>query len=237
MDKIETLSHMIINLFNVVKTQAKIPLEGIMVDRISNPVTELEENKLTEVLKKIESYGKLDDINVIGLDFLAIIDSKYPNFYDLLEFFYIPDVFLQEHSIECFIIKLNILNFFTDLNNIKLIDLMDDYPGIDLILSPYIKLDKEIRRFERKIHRMNCHYGSQLEVMTELMFLIYQSRYGNNYDQLYNIIYSWINDCDEEMSINGIKSWFYNYGKDRKKIISFLDNYIYDGLNGKKVIE
>ena len=100
MDKIETLTKMIMELFKTVKSHTEAPYEGLTVHEINNPVKELEEDKLIEVLKKIESYGKLDDINVTGLDFLAVLDYKFPNYYDLLEFFYIPEVFLQEHSFE-----------------------------------------------------------------------------------------------------------------------------------------
>ena len=238
MDKIETLTKMIMELFKTVKAHTKAPYEGLTVHEINNPVKELEEDKLIEVLKKIESYGKLDDINVTGLDFLAVLDYKFPNYYDLLEFFYIPEVFLQEHSFEYFIIKYNILCYFTDLEDVNLIDLLDDYPGFDEIIRPYIELYKKIVNFKESIpnHR-KARYGIQLEIMTEIMCLIYQSRYGDDYNQLFNIVDDWINDCDEKMSLNGINSWFYHSGQERRKIVAMLDNYIYDGLKGKKVIE
>ena len=238
MDKIETLTKMIMELFKTVKSHTKAPYEGLTVHEISNPVKELHEDKLTEVLKKIESYGKLDDINVTGLDFLAVLDYKFPNYYDLLEFFYIPEVFLQEHSFEYFIIKYNIFTYFTDLEDVNLIDLLDDYPGFDEIIRPYVELYKKIVNFKESIpnHR-KARYGIQLEIMTEIMCLIYQSRYGDDYNQLFNIVDDWINDCDEKMSLNGINSWFYHYGQERRKIVAMLDNYIYDGLKGKKVIE
>jgi hypothetical protein len=238
MDKIETLTKMIMELFKTVKAHTKAPYEGLTVHEISNPVKELHEDKLIEVLKKIESYGKLDDINVTGLDFLAVLDYKFPNYYDLLEFFYIPEVFLQEHSFEYFIIKYNILCYFTDLEDVNLIDLLDDYPGFDEIIRPYIELYKKIVNFKESIpnHR-KARYGIQLEIMTEIMCLIYQSRYGDDYNQLFNIVDDWINDCDEKMSLNGINSWFYHHGEERRKIVAMLDNYIYDGLKGKKVIE
>ena len=238
MDKIETLTKMIMELFKTVKSHAKAPYEGLTVHEISNPVKELQEDKLIEVLKKIESYGKLDDINVTGLDFLAVLDYKFPNYYDLLEFFYIPEVFLQEHSFEYFIIKYNIFSYFTDLEDVDLVDLLDDYPGFDEIIRPYVELYKKIDDFKESIpnHR-KARYGIQLEIMTEIMCLIYQSRYGDDYNQLFNIVDDWINDCDEKMSLNGINSWFYHYGQERRKIVAMLDNYIYDGLKGKKVIE
>ena len=238
MDKIETLAKMIMELFKTVKAHTKVPYEGLTVHEISNPVKELQEDKLIEVLKKIESYGKLDDINVTGLDFLAVLDYKFPNYYDLLEFFYIPEVFLQEHSFEYFIIKYNIFSYFTDLEDVDLIDLLDDYPGFDEIIRPYVELYKKIDNFKGSIpnHR-KARYGIQLEIMTEIMCLIYQSRYGDDYNQLFNIVDDWINDCDEKMSLNGINSWFYHYGQERRKIVAMLDNYIYDGLKGKKVIE
>ena len=238
MDKIETLAKMIMELFKTVKAHTKVPYEGLTVHQISNPVKELEEDKLIEVLKKIESYGKLDDINVTGLDFLAVLDYKFPNYYDLLEFFYIPEVFLQEHSFEYFIIKYNIFSYFTDLEDVDLVDLLDDYPGFDEIIRPYIELYKKIDNFKGSIpnHR-KARYGIQLEIMTEIMCLIYQSRYGDDYNQLFNIVDDWINDCDEKMSLNGINSWFYHSGQERRKIVAMLDNYIYDGLKGKKVIE
>ena len=238
MDKIETLTKMIMELFKTVKSHTKAPYEGLTVHQISNPVKELHEDKLTEVLKKIESYGKLDDINVTGLDFLAVLDYKFPNYYDLLEFFYIPEVFLQEHSFEYFIIKYNIFTYFTDLEDVDLVDLLDDYPGFDEIIRPYVELYKKIVNFKESIpnHR-KARYGIQLEIMTEIMCLIYQSRYGDDYNQLFNIVDDWINDCDEKMSLNGINSWFYHYGQERRKIVAMLDNYIYDGLKGKKVIE
>ena len=238
MDKIETLAKMIMELFKTVKAHTKVPYEGLTVHEISNPVKELQEDKLIEVLKKIESYGKLDDINVTGLDFLAVLDYKFPNYYDLLEFFYIPEVFLQEHSFEYFIIKYNIFSYFTDLEDVNLIDLLYDYPGFDEIIRPYVELYKKIDNFKGSIpnHR-KARYGIQLEIMTEIMCLIYQSRYGDDYNQLFNIVDDWINDCDEKMSLNGINSWFYHYGQERRKIVAMLDNYIYDGLKGKKVIE
>ena len=238
MDKIETLTKMIMELFKTVKSHTKAPYEGLTVHEISNPVKELQEDKLIEVLKKIESYGKLDDINVTGLDFLAVLDYKFPNYYDLLEFFYIPEVFLQEHSFEYFIIKYNIFCYFTDLEDVNLIDLLDDYPGFDEIIRPYVELYKKIDDFKESIpnHR-KARYGIQLEIMTEIMCLIYQSRYGDDYNQLFNIVDDWINDCDEKMSLNGINSWFYHSGQERRKIVAMLDNYIYDGLKGKKVIE
>ena len=238
MDKIETLAKMIMELFKTVKAHTKVPYEGLTVHEISNPVKELQEDKLIEVLKKIESYGKLDDINVTGLDFLAVLDYKFPNYYDLLEFFYIPEVFLQEHSFEYFIIKYNIFTYFTDLEDVDLVDLLDDYPGFDEIIRPYIELYKKIDNFKGSIpnHR-KARYGIQLEIMTEIMCLIYQSRYGDDYNQLFNIVDDWINDCDEKMSLNGINSWFYHSGQERRKIVAMLDNYIYDGLKGKKVIE
>ena len=238
MDKIETLTKMIMELFKTVKSHTKAPYEGLTVHEINNPVKELEEDKLIEVLKKIESYGKLDDINVTGLDFLAVLDYKFPNYYDLLEFFYIPEVFLQEHSFEYFIIKYNIFCYFTDLEDVNLIDLLDDYPGFDEIIRPYVELYKKIVNFKESIpnHR-KARYGIQLEIMTEIMCLIYQSRYGDDYNQLFNIVDDWINDCDEKMSLNGINSWFYHSGQERRKIVAMLDNYIYDGLKGKKVIE
>ena len=238
MDKIETLTKMIMELFKTVKAHTKAPYEGLTVHEISKPVKELEEDKLIEVLKKIESYGKLDDINVTGLDFLAVLDYKFPNYYDLLEFFYIPEVFLQEHSFEYFIIKYNIFTYFTDLEDVDLVDLLDDYPGFDEIIRPYIELYKKIDNFKGSIpnHR-KARYGIQLEIMTEIMCLIYQSRYGDDYNQLFNIVDDWINDCDEKMSLNGINSWFYHHGEERRKIVAMLDNYIYDGLKGKKVIE
>ena len=238
MDKIETLTKMIMELFKTVKSHTKAPSDGLIVHELRNPVKELEEVKLTEVLKKIDSYGRLDDINVIGLDFLAVLDYKFPNYYDLLEFYYIPEVFFQEHSFEYFIIKYNILCYFTDLEDIDLVDLLDDYPGFDDIIRPYIELDKEISGFKENIpnHR-KARYGIQYEIMTSILFIIYQSKYGDNYDQLYNIIYDWINDGEEIMCLNGIKSWFYSYGQDRRKIIIILENYLDDGLKGKKVIE
>lgn len=238
MDKIETLTKMIMELFKTVKAHTKAPYDGLIVHELHRPVKELEVDKLKEVLKKIESYGKLDDIKVTDLDFLAVLDYKFPNYYYLLEFYYLPDIFLQEHPFEYFIIKYNILSYFTDLQDIKLVDLLYEYPGFDEIISPYVNLTKEINKFKESIpNNRKALYGIQLEIMTEIMFLIYQSKYGDNYDQLYNIIYDLFDDFEEKMNLNGIHSWFYFYGADRKKIITMLDNYLDDGLKGKKVIE
>ena len=233
MSDIETLADMIINLYNNYKLKTGNTYNGMTVYKAHYP-NSLDKDMLLTQLREIDSLNKLDSINIKNLNIACFINFYYDNFYDILEYLYIPDFLIEDDRLKYYTIKYQLFgvvekDFYRDEAKKKNLDF--NYYFYDLL---YMK--DYLEKFEDNIPmNLKGRYGMEVANMTKLLIIIYYTNYGNDLNKLDNILLDFLNVYMDEMDINGINSWY--SGKDRDKYILFLEHYLNNSLNNKKMIK
>ena len=236
MSDIKTLSHMIIDLYKTAKNGENEPLPGVYAYSERERIKEIDSNRLIETLEKIDKYNKLDELNINNLYLATLISYKYSNFYEILEYFCIPEVLSKENRIKYYIIKYNMFYFFSDKDSVTFKDMFYGY-DVDKYLHDVIDIQEYKDKFEDSIPtNMKAKYSIEVDNMVDLLLIIYSCNYDNNYEKLNSLLLEFINEYMEEMDLHGIKSW-YHYRTNREEYIMFLEHYLNNGLNDKKVIK
>ena len=233
MSDIETLADMIINLYNNYKLKTGNTYYGMTVYKAHQP-NSLDKNKLLIVLQEIDKFNKLDSINIKNLNIACFINFYYDNFYDILEYLYIPEFFFEDDRLKYYAIKYQMFDVVEkDIyhEEAKEKNLDFNYYFYDLL---YMK--EYLKTFEESIPmKLKARYGMEVSNMTKFLIIIYHTNYGNDFNKLNDILLEFLNTYMDEMDLNGINSWY--SGKDRDKYILFLEHYLNNSLNIKKVLK
>ena len=244
MSNIETMSHMIMNLYDEVKSKDVEPMADLYAFKLKESEKALDFNKLTKVLEKIDSYGKLNTINTDLLILATLVDYKYGDFYEILEYYFIPEVFYNENKIKYYLIKFNIVKFFTDFESVHIQDLFYEFRGIKKYLLEDTKAFKYQQNFERYLPiDMRAKYSIEVDNMINILIVIYSVIWGTDYSKLDSILLQFMDDYQEEMKLHGVDSWYQHWGFEQRKInnrfkyVLFLEHYLIDRLNEKKEIK
>ncbi len=234
MNDIETLANMIINLYKCYKARCSDNYHGMAVYKALYPNYQIDYQKLLETLYKIDVNNRLDTINIQNLNIACLINLYYDNFYDILEYMYIPEVLVKENRLKYYLIKYNMVNvvvhdFYKEEAKEKNIPI-DHYFLDEYYIQEYQK------KFEDSIPiKLKSKYGMEVDNMIKIMIIIYYVNYGNDLSKLDDILLNFLMEYMDEMDMHGINSWY--SGKNREDYMLFIEHYLNNSLKSKKVLK
>ncbi len=234
MSDIETLAIMINNLYKCYKARCSDNYNGMAVYKALYPNHQIDNDKLLETLYKINQYNKLDTINIENLNIACLINLYYDNFYDILQYMYIPEVLKEENRLKYYIIKYNMVNVV--VHNFYKEEAKEKNINIDHYFVDEYYIQDYQNKFEENIPvNLKARYGMEADNMIKLMIIIYYVNYGNDFEKLNDILLAFLIEYMDEMDIHGIKSWY--SGKNREDYILFIEHYLNNSLKSKKVLK
>lgn len=234
MNDLETYTELIINLYNTYRSRMNnYNHHGAVMYRTHYPKT-LDSKKIYDVLLKIEKNGGLDLINANSLNIACLIHHYYDDFYDILEYMFNKDNFKKKNKFSYYLIRLNILNVVED--RFHYYDAKDKNIDIDSYFLDELAMKKYLLNYEKNIPiNLKGKYGIEVANMTKLLIIMYYD-YDNSLNNLNDFLLNFLFEYQDEMKLNGINSWF--LGKEhRKEYIDFLEHYLNNSLNSKKMIK
>ena len=234
MSELETYTRLIINLYNTYRSRMDgYNHHGAVMYRTHYPKT-LEPKKVYDVLLKIEKSGGLDLINANSLNISCLIHHYYDDFYDILEYMFNKDTFKKEDKHSYYLIRLNILNVVEDRFHYN--DAKDKNIDIDSYFLDELAMKKYLLNYEENIPmNLKGRYGIEVANMTKLLIIMYYE-YDNSLNDFNDFLINFLFEYQDEMKLNGINSWF--LGKEqRNEYIDFLEHYLNNSLNSKKMIK
>lgn len=235
MSDIETLANMIVELYKTYRSriESNNNFHHATVYRAHYPKCLLQ-NEVLKVLKKIEKYKDLSIINIENLNIACIINHYYDDFYKILEYLYIPEVLKEENKFEYYLIRLSLLNVIGE--SFHYTDSIDKNIDIIKYFQDELKMKKFLVKYEDNIPmNLKARYGIEAANMTKLLIIMYYD-YDNSLSNLNDILLKFLLEYQDEIKLNGIVSWF--LGKEnRKEYVDFLEHYLNNSLNTKKMIK
>ena len=233
MDDIDTCTSLIYKFYSEFRCKMSDTHRATPVYISHYPKRTIDVKKLHEVLKVIDKYGDLHKINAETLNVACIIHLYYEDFYNILEYMFNKEDFKKNKKLEYYIIELRLISviqkdFYHNDAVYKNID-YDYYFREELYMNDYLS------SFEKKVvDDLRAKYGAEFDNMTKILIIMYYNFYDKDLTKLDNILLNFLGEYYDEADINGIESWF--YGKDREEYIMFLEHYLNNSLNNKKMI-
>ena len=144
------------------------------------------------------------------------------------------DNFKKEDKHSYYLIRLNILNVVEDRFHYN--DAKDKNIDIDSYFLDELAMKKYLLNYEENIPmNLKGRYGIEVANMTKLLIIMYYE-YDNSLNDFNDFLINFLFEYQDEMKLNGINSWF--LGKEqRNEYIDFLEHYLNNSLNTKKMIK
>ena len=146
--------------------------------------------------------------------------------------------------VKYYLIKLNIMEFFTNFESVRIQDLFYEFRGIKQYLLEDAKAFEYQQKFERDLPiDMRAKYSIEVDNMINILIVIYSVIWGTDYSKIDNLLLQFMDEYQEEMSLHGVNSWYQHWGFEQRRVnnrfkyVLFLEHYLIDRLNEKKEIK